>query len=1113
MGLRLIALVFLVWFAGGQPARAFFVGAGATWKYLDNGSDQGTLWTSPDPGVYDDSLWASGPAELGYGDGDEATTVSYGADANNKQITTYFRHSFEVADSSGIYGLQLDVVRDDGIVVYLNGTEVFRDNMPGGTPGYNTLASGGIGGADESTWLTDTVDPALLVDGTNVLAVEIHQHALTSSDISFNLMLEETVQPNLPPDPPTNASPPSPADGATGVVANPQLCVSVTDPELEPMDVTFYGREMGTGPSEDFSIVVLPDTQFYSQNGGTPSIFEEQTQWIIDNKDALNIVFVAHVGDIVNVPNAAQWIEADEALSLLDPAGDTELMPYGLSVGNHDQSPIGSPGTLADEDSTTALFNQYFGVDRYCPGGICRSYYAGHYGDSNDNSYQLFTAGGMDFITINLEYDQSTIAMIPGPDDGSLTWSVMTWAEGLLATYSDRRAIINSHYIINGSAIRSNQGIRVLNWFQDNDNVFLMVCGHYWQAARLADPTASGDADMDGVCDDPGQYCINTINADYQVLDNGGNGWLRIMTFSPDNDTIRVQTYSPTLDAYIQVCDSSCVCTNHPDNTVGACQNDFVLPYEMQSGLPFHPIGTTQTEVVSGDQVCVNWPGRLPSTEYEWYATVSDATHLTSGSRWTFTSDGSCSGDSDCIDSLFCNGFEACDLGGTNRCFAGSDACPGQLCDEPSDLCVDCSEDADCSDGISCTVDSCDLPAGCTNDATDALCDDGDACSVDACDLGVGGCDYSGICGISGTVYYYRDDSTASEPSTKTVPNVDVDATDDGVLEQVTDGGGIYAIQDLYGSYVVRTLDKYGDPRISDPHNGISSFDASAIAQATVQQITLSTHQQLAADVTGNGQVTSFDASRIAQYAVGQIDHFDVADAAGSDWLFYRCNRYDGASDHDCFGPVYSHAPLTGSVTDDFYAILYGDVTGNWQDPGRSASATAETDAIERDRQQAAALRANPIPAGPRPDELGPARWWISGPFGVIPAGKQWTATLNLSDADGITALDLGLEYDAERVSILAVATGDLASGFVLTGNDLGKRYLVSLFGVLPLEGSGAIVTITLEARKEIRAADALSVTAEANEGRIKLLSTRPQLDRGPRSMNQGGEAAGISSI
>jgi hypothetical protein len=171
------------------PARAqqsVLVPSGAIWKYLDNGSNQGTAWRAR---TFGDSAWKSGAAPLGYGDGDEATIVSYGPDSSAKYITTYFRHAFTVPDPSAVGALSLGVLRDDGAVVYLNGTEVFRTNMPGGTIGAATLASTALGGSDETTYVTAAVNPGLLAAGTNVLAVEIHQAGATSSDISFDLRL------------------------------------------------------------------------------------------------------------------------------------------------------------------------------------------------------------------------------------------------------------------------------------------------------------------------------------------------------------------------------------------------------------------------------------------------------------------------------------------------------------------------------------------------------------------------------------------------------------------------------------------------------------------------------------------------------------------------------------------------------------------------------------------------------------------------------------------------------------------------------------------------------------------------------------------------------------
>ena len=169
------------------------VATGATWKYLDNGSNQGTAWRAPG---FNDSTWASGPAQLGYGDGDEATLVSFGPNGSAKYTTTYFRHAFSVANPTSYQSLALRVMRDDGVVVYLNGTEVFRSNLPTGTIAYNTLASAAIGGADESAFQQTTISPSLLASGTNVLAVEMHQSGGTSTDISFALELTGSHRPH-----------------------------------------------------------------------------------------------------------------------------------------------------------------------------------------------------------------------------------------------------------------------------------------------------------------------------------------------------------------------------------------------------------------------------------------------------------------------------------------------------------------------------------------------------------------------------------------------------------------------------------------------------------------------------------------------------------------------------------------------------------------------------------------------------------------------------------------------------------------------------------------------------------------------------------------------------
>lgn len=181
-----LAIVGAFFTPAARAADTTLVPTGAVWKYLDNGSDQGTAWRATS---FSDSTWASGPAQLGYGDGDEATTVGFGPSSTNRFITTYFRRAFSVTNASAFNALTLRLLRDDGAVVYLNGVEVWRSNMPAGTIGFTTPASVAIAGADESTFVQTTISPSLLVNGTNVLAVELHQSSSTSSDISFDLQL------------------------------------------------------------------------------------------------------------------------------------------------------------------------------------------------------------------------------------------------------------------------------------------------------------------------------------------------------------------------------------------------------------------------------------------------------------------------------------------------------------------------------------------------------------------------------------------------------------------------------------------------------------------------------------------------------------------------------------------------------------------------------------------------------------------------------------------------------------------------------------------------------------------------------------------------------------
>lgn len=179
-----MSVVLLSGFTSQARLQTVFVPMGATWKYLANGTDQGTAWREPE---FDDSVWAQGPAELGYGEGDEATVVPSGTGGISHFVTTYFRTSFVVEKPARYSALSGKLVYDDGAIVYLNGTEVFRVNMPAGPATVNTLATDSI----EYAPMAFTVDPRRrLRDGLNVVAVEIHQGDSGSSDVSFDLMLE-----------------------------------------------------------------------------------------------------------------------------------------------------------------------------------------------------------------------------------------------------------------------------------------------------------------------------------------------------------------------------------------------------------------------------------------------------------------------------------------------------------------------------------------------------------------------------------------------------------------------------------------------------------------------------------------------------------------------------------------------------------------------------------------------------------------------------------------------------------------------------------------------------------------------------------------------------------
>lgn len=158
----------------------------AEWKYFDQGGLDNEDWTSVS---FDMTSWSQGDAQLGYGDGDENTVVSYGGDDNNKHITTYFRKEIVINNPSAFASLHLELLRDDGAVVYLNGQEVWRDNLPVGPILASTQATTSIAWPNEDDWISTSISASYLIQGLNVIAVEIHQRDGQSSDVSFNFKM------------------------------------------------------------------------------------------------------------------------------------------------------------------------------------------------------------------------------------------------------------------------------------------------------------------------------------------------------------------------------------------------------------------------------------------------------------------------------------------------------------------------------------------------------------------------------------------------------------------------------------------------------------------------------------------------------------------------------------------------------------------------------------------------------------------------------------------------------------------------------------------------------------------------------------------------------------
>jgi hypothetical protein len=398
-----------------------------------------------------------------------------------------------------------------------------------------------------------------------------------------------------------------PTNNAVQISTSPTMRATVTNTTAGNLTVTFYGREAPTVvPGPDFCIAVMPDTQMYTGElgEGKKEMMIAQTEWAISNRLSRNVAYVTQLGDISNNGDTPsyiqQWYNATNAMYRLENPARTQLtdgMAYGVAVGNHEQSPNGWATIGTTNIGTTTNYNKYFGVPHFTG----REYYAGHYSTNNNNHFDFFSAGGLDFVVLYFEYNTDPPA------------DLLAWANQVLATNAWRRAIVVTHNMGNTTTpvTFSAQGATLYNALKSNTNLFLMLGGHVTgQGARQ-------DAYEGRI--------VRTFVQDYQGWTKGGNGFMRTYNFSPSNNVVVIQTFSPVTGEYLT------------DEF-----SELYFPYDMQptgsgTATPFVALATNLA-VAPGNVATCLWPGLQPSKAYQWFVAVTDQSGVTVASPvWRFT--------------------------------------------------------------------------------------------------------------------------------------------------------------------------------------------------------------------------------------------------------------------------------------------------------------------------------------------------------------------------------------------------------------------------------------------------------------------------------------------
>lgn len=320
------------------------------------------------------------------------------------------------------------------------------------------------------------------------------------------------------------------------------LCAAVALSSL----TTTHAKEPSPFVPGSWTMVVLPDTQRYTSPATDRGLqtFKTMTQWIADNKNARNIQFVLHEGDVTANNSSATWLVAVNAMAILDTAG----IPYSMTTGNHDHDQ-NLPKHRHSPDRRT-LLNDYFSLSHYQKmptfGGTFEP-------GKTENNYHLFTAGGKDYVVIALEW---------GPRD-----EAVAWANKILKKYPKRTALLLTHAYTYSDGTRydwaakkvtqkynphcksyafsaPHDGSENVNdgeqlWqklVSKNKSVSMVLSGHVaWAGARQASVGKHGQV-------------VHELLAAYH---DPPQGWLRLLEFLPNGRTVRVKTYSPKLDKYM----------------------------------------------------------------------------------------------------------------------------------------------------------------------------------------------------------------------------------------------------------------------------------------------------------------------------------------------------------------------------------------------------------------------------------------------------------------------------------------------------------------------------------------------------------------------------------